>query len=280
MRPVRAGFTLIELLVVIAVVALLAAILFPVFAAAREKARQTVCLSNQKQIGTAVGLYLQDFDERLFVYGSKAIIGVKPPASVSHSGLILKKELDVANSRWWNVLYPYLKNRQVLVCPSDDLPTPSEDLNDDHTILRSYIANRATEALALSQIPFPADAMVFTEKWGHFYGDVSKVTGDFWLEAPYGHFWNIPGANQMYLVANRHHGGVISVFFDGHAKWLLPKTITDSVTLTGCDLIHAYPVVKDGMCDQSVAGCTNNGTSSDPNNPPFNICNRNEFVYH
>src|SRR5512144_1088189 len=65
-RPLgKPGFTLIEVLVVIAIIAILAAILFPVFAQAREKARQTVCASNLKQIGTAFAMYMQDYDERL-----------------------------------------------------------------------------------------------------------------------------------------------------------------------------------------------------------------------
>src|SRR5438445_6231709 len=63
-RPGRGGFTLIELLVVIAIIAILAAILFPVFALAREKARSSMCLSNQKQLGTAMMMYIQDYDER------------------------------------------------------------------------------------------------------------------------------------------------------------------------------------------------------------------------
>src|SRR2546426_8289250 len=63
-RPQPSGFTLIELLVVIAIIAILAAILFPVFAQAREKARQSTCLSNQKQLGTAMSMYIQDYDER------------------------------------------------------------------------------------------------------------------------------------------------------------------------------------------------------------------------
>ena len=273
MRRIRGGFTLIELLVVIAIIAILAAILFPVFAQAREKARQAACLSNQKQIGSSVGLYLQDYDERLFLFATRAV------PSDSHSGIILTKEKDVALSRWWNVIYPYLTNRQVLVCPSDDLPTLSEDAKDNYTISRSYIANRAVEGLALSQLPFSADAMVFTEKWGHVYGFPQIPITNFWVEAPYGDFHYFPQIDQMNVVANRHNGGVTSVFFDGHARWLRPKTITGSVTLTGCDLIHAYPIVKHGMCDASVSGCTNNGTSADPNNPPFNICNSSAFVY-
>ena len=63
MITIKKGFTLIELLVVIAIIAILAAILFPVFAQAREKARQTSCLSNMKQLGTATQLYMDDYDE-------------------------------------------------------------------------------------------------------------------------------------------------------------------------------------------------------------------------
>src|SRR5947199_7004434 len=74
-RRSRHGFTLIELLVVIAIIAILAAILFPVFAQVREKARQTSCLSNQKQIGNAVMLYAQDYDEQIVPWLSRKIAG-------------------------------------------------------------------------------------------------------------------------------------------------------------------------------------------------------------
>src|SRR5688572_20769118 len=77
-RRERAGFTLIELLVVIAIIAILAAILFPVFAQAREKARQTSCLSNMKQLGTSFMMYTQDYDERLPNSGLEAGCGGGP----------------------------------------------------------------------------------------------------------------------------------------------------------------------------------------------------------
>ncbi len=94
----RRGFTLIELLVVIAIIAILAAILFPVFARAREKARQTSCLSNQKQIGLAVLMYAQDYDERF------------PPDYVGGG--------EKRVSGFYDCCGPYTKNEQMYICPS------------------------------------------------------------------------------------------------------------------------------------------------------------------
>lgn len=100
----RSGFTLIELLVVIAIIAILAAILFPVFAQAREKARQTSCLSNMKQIGIALMMYTQDYDETFC-----------PPLSG------IPDSTDPLNkcNTWDRLAQPYMKNVGVLACPSD-----------------------------------------------------------------------------------------------------------------------------------------------------------------
>jgi prepilin-type N-terminal cleavage/methylation domain-containing protein/prepilin-type processing-associated H-X9-DG protein len=92
----RAAFTLIELLVVIAIIAILAAILFPVFAQAREKARQTACLSNTKQIALGIMQYSGDYDEALPVQGDDA----------------------QKRGRWMYQVYPYIKNNQVFTCPN------------------------------------------------------------------------------------------------------------------------------------------------------------------
>src|ERR1700731_2902809 len=109
----RSAFTLIELLVVIAIIAILAAILFPVFAQAREKARQTSCLSNLKQIGVAVMMYTQDYDEIL--------------PQTGWDGVCTQPGVPTNNSdTYWSGTYafplacgPYIKNWQIFACPSD-----------------------------------------------------------------------------------------------------------------------------------------------------------------
>jgi prepilin-type N-terminal cleavage/methylation domain-containing protein/prepilin-type processing-associated H-X9-DG protein len=107
------GFTLIELLIVIAIIAILASILFPVFARVRENARRASCQSNLKQIGLAVMQYTQDFDE------------IMPLA-----------DLDGAAPRWTDNLQPYLKSYQVFKCPSDDTANPAPNSTSS-----SYSAN-------------------------------------------------------------------------------------------------------------------------------------------
>src|SRR5688572_351624 len=94
------GFTLIELLVVIAIIALLAAILFPVFARARENARRTSCQSNLKQIGLGIAQYVQDFDDKM---------------PRSFYGAFTDSDM-VANYKWMDAIMPYVKNEQVFTC--------------------------------------------------------------------------------------------------------------------------------------------------------------------
>jgi prepilin-type N-terminal cleavage/methylation domain-containing protein/prepilin-type processing-associated H-X9-DG protein len=98
----RAAFTLIELLVVIAIIAILAAILFPVFARARENARRASCQSNLKQLGLGVAQYSQDYDERMPL-GENSACDTSNPTCRS----------------WMNQIYPYVKSEQVYFCPSD-----------------------------------------------------------------------------------------------------------------------------------------------------------------
>jgi prepilin-type N-terminal cleavage/methylation domain-containing protein/prepilin-type processing-associated H-X9-DG protein len=99
----QSGFTLIELLVVIAIIAILAAILFPVFAQAREKARQTSCISNEKQIALGLLMYVQDYDERFPVEREPDTYNPPGPFGIT----------------WRTTLQPYLKSKQIFFCPDD-----------------------------------------------------------------------------------------------------------------------------------------------------------------
>jgi len=108
-RTRKPAFTLIELLVVIAIIAILAAILFPVFAQARDKARMTACLSNMKQIGTAITMYTQDYDETYPYIRFTS----QPPGSDGNWTYV-----------WRNAIRPYLKSQGVLACPSNPFSRP------------------------------------------------------------------------------------------------------------------------------------------------------------
>lgn len=111
----RSGFTLIELLVVIAIIAILAAILFPVFAQAREKARQTTCASNLKQLGLAVVQYVQDYDENL------------PNPSVATTSAYTSTLVWTCGMGWAGIMYPYVKSTGVYTCPSDPTALPNRN---------------------------------------------------------------------------------------------------------------------------------------------------------
>jgi prepilin-type N-terminal cleavage/methylation domain-containing protein/prepilin-type processing-associated H-X9-DG protein len=201
-KRLGAGFTLIELLVVIAIIAILAAILFPVFAQARESARKTSCLSNFKQLGTAVMMYIQDYD------GAYPLAWYERP----------QYGFDV-------VLFPYIKNYKVFECPSNKV-TPrfwvgyknnglteipgSYAMNGDLTARNGTGGQRAglTEASVLN----PAETILMTEIW------------DTRGKSKAGPEHEIFTANKNDVCAripvNIHQGGSNYNFCDGHAKWL------------------------------------------------------------
>src|SRR5438045_6104384 len=130
----RRGFTLIELLVVIAIIAILAAILFPVFAQARAKARQTGCLSNMKQVGMAVQMYSQDYDERLLYARSFGRIW----SLVEKTWGSGKQGERTDNVEMPDLLLPYTKNMDVFFCPSVNRDMLWNLWNNSHKTTMSY----------------------------------------------------------------------------------------------------------------------------------------------
>ena len=185
----KRAFTLIELLVVIAIIAILAAILFPVFAKAREKARTSSCQSNEKQMGVAITQYAQDYDEKL-------------PGRYNGAEAY----------SWRYVIQPYLKSTQVLVCPSNT--TNTYDCYDNTNPLvptprRSYAANghgsfqtpmRANNGAALAALDQPAQLVLVCESTQPY----SEMPLD----------WG--GAGVMIFAG--HNGMSNFLFADGHVK--------------------------------------------------------------
>ena len=145
----RRAFTLIELLVVIAIIAILAAILFPVFAQAREKARQTACLSNTKQIGTAMMMYIQDYDELYpraqyctmpsLVPGAPATSNTTCTFASNSAGQVTGGGQLMNHFKWYSWLYPYTKNIQIFFCPSRKTDDPT--WNRGAQIANAYALN-------------------------------------------------------------------------------------------------------------------------------------------
>jgi len=210
----RKGFTLIELLVVIAIIAILAAILFPVFAKAREKARQTSCLSNVKELMLAVQMYVQDYDEML-------------PHGCSYwfapGGGGAASKVDPA--MWCTLLQPYIKNEQILVCPSNKqvLTNPWGG-----TIALSYGASMNYEQfsfpkwMSLAELPDPSRSVWLLEcvTWYNYWypGGTTAYAVDEQYHRPWG--TNVEAV---------HNDGLNNGFLDGHAKWL-----TKSAMRGGC----------------------------------------------
>lgn len=206
-----AAFTLIELLVVIAIIAILAAILFPVFAQAREKARQTACLSNEKQISTAVFMYMQDYDETYPI------------------------DLDTGRSYYWpGLVDPYAKSSGIYVCPdrSDIDWTGPTDGRVAYGI-NYWLSARYYRDATMAGVKRPAETVFIGETgstvkqpglggyylcYPSYYGaSTARTSGIYGLDY-YNAALNPPYAPAR--LTDRHNGGLNVLWADGHAKWI------------------------------------------------------------
>ncbi|MBM3477317.1 MAG: DUF1559 domain-containing protein [Armatimonadetes bacterium] len=204
----RTGFTLIELLVVIAIIAILAAILFPVFARAREKARQTTCLSNVKQLVTATGMYVSDNDGQF-------------PMSAFPAGPYV--------ATFNTVVIPYVKNDQLAQCPSEPLamdvvamfalyggPYPGTPRYTSYTtnaavFLNGYLLQlTGGTTVAESDLPRPADTILLYD------GNVTQT--------------------QQMPVQARHNSVFNAGYADGHVKSLAAQLVGTTTQFTGATI--------------------------------------------
>jgi prepilin-type N-terminal cleavage/methylation domain-containing protein/prepilin-type processing-associated H-X9-DG protein len=233
MKPLRRGFTLIELLVVIAIIAILAAILFPVFAQARAKARQAMCLSNLKQLGTAFMMYVQDYDETY------------PPTDYD--------DPNIGRVTWPQFIEPYVKGginsgnksqkKSVFVCPSlgEAVADPTWVALNGATDLRpllSYGTNyylfargrgivypAVPAVVSMAAVGSPANLVAL----GPNLGTIPDLTG----RDDQGYDGVNRNTQQYYLARMRHSGGGNYMFADGHAKWFKAPDNYKAESLSG-----------------------------------------------
>jgi len=207
----KKAFTLIELLVVIAIISILAAILFPVFARARENARRASCLSNEKQIALGFMMYTQDYDGRFpqhWGYYYEGGSGTPYP--------------------WSLAILPYVKSNQLFFCPSDTNPDHNSSSsvstgNVSYGYNYAYLAMSGTYAATpatlnlISAVKYPSETLLL--------GDTGLNTTGYVIH------WS----SSTYLPTNSHLEGCNFAFVDGHVKWMKAKAVIDN---------HATPALS------------------------------------
>jgi prepilin-type N-terminal cleavage/methylation domain-containing protein/prepilin-type processing-associated H-X9-DG protein len=219
------GFTLIELLVVIAIIAILAAILFPVFARARENARRASCQSNLKQIGLGVLQYIQDYDERYPLRRGTANDGVNDP-----------------HNMWYGGITPYLKSAQIFQCPSDS-NAPNASL--DHGGYSDYFYNSLLHNKSQARLSATAQTIMLGDI-GYYSTDPAREDlkisdgcdndndGDTCTNPP-----TTPAPGGLATIDNggrvpsaqRHLEGANYAFADGHVKWFKGNSNNQSASI-------------------------------------------------
>ncbi|MDX1933723.1 MAG: DUF1559 domain-containing protein [Capsulimonadales bacterium] len=251
------GFTLIELLVVIAIIAILAAILFPVFAQAREKARQTSCLSNTKQMGIALMMYVQDYDEKFFPYRWQAE----------------NTQCVLGRIAWPEKMMPYVKNTGIFNCPSNAFKAPfsywrsyckpgtaanPEGVPVDYEVgyglnepfftgmVNGTASGVEPDGMAQAGMQSPAEiALIGDGVYAWNFWNTQDTNGDEVSE----YYWNQGGRGWDFYGPARHSGGANFTFGDGHAKWSRPtRTPNTTEDAYNFGFYRGAKLADDGAC--------------------------------
>ena len=244
-KAARRGFTLIELLVVIAIIAILAAILFPVFARARENARRTSCSSNLKQLALGVMQYTQDYDEKLPLQQI-------PAAGTTISDLALWD--TGASPKYWywpQLIYSYTRSKQIWFCPSSDYVNAVPEGSQFGHYGANLSLMQASVGVSLAACVAPTqNYMLMDANAINVYPDTSfapalanppyyvpgvgdtNATAKASCTAFAGAPFNLPAAASD-CNTGRHFGGVNVAFADGHVKWQKTAVLGDQARRVG-----------------------------------------------
>jgi len=248
----KKGFTLIELLVVIAIISILSAILFPVFARARENARRASCMSNLKQIGLGMMMYVQDNDERY---------------PLSQSILAAGDSSPTPGGTWWtgvrvwpNMIYPYTHSKEVFYCPSSSYPK-----DPARNPYGSYGSNRLVmpqqdegSALSMASIVAPASIYMIFDCSAYMLHPNNVYTPNapnYFIPGSKPYVSTVYNATQFDDSANaaqkndfengRHFGGINICFADGHVKWLKSSDVIAQGKKFSAGTASAWDPTKD-----------------------------------